>query len=257
MDASSTITARSGPGFWSAVREALAGSHQDFTEGSLGRGILLLAILMVLEMVMESLFGIVDIFFVAHLGADAVTIAGLTEGMLTILFAIAMGLAMASTAMVARRVGEKDLEGAADAAVQSIGIGGLVSIVVGVFGIVFASDLLRLMGASPAVVQGGTRYTATMLGGCFVIVMLFLNNAIFRGAGDAAIAMRVLWVANAINIVLDPCLILGLGPFPKLGVTGAAVSTTIGRGVGVVYQFWYLFGGRVRVRILARHVKVH
>jgi putative MATE family efflux protein len=257
MDVSSAVTARSGPGFWSSVREALAGSHQDFTEGSLGRAILLLAIPMVLEMVMESLFGIVDIFFVAHLGADAVTIAGLTEGMLTILFAIAMGLAMASTAMVARRVGEKDFDGAADSAVQSIGLGVLVSLIVGVIGIVFAPDLLRLMGGSPAVVRGGARYTATMLGGSFVIVMLFLNNAIFRGAGDAAIAMRVLWVANAINIVLDPCLILGLGPFPKLGVNGAAVSTTIGRGIGVAYQFWYLFGGKLRVRILARHVKIH
>src|SRR6478672_2898641 len=173
MDASSTLKPRSAPGLWSSIREALAGSHQDFTEGSLGRAILLLAIPMVLEMVMESLFGIVDIFFVAHLGADAVTIAGLTEGMLTILFAIAMGLAMASTAMVARRVGEKDLEGAADAAVQSIGLGVFVSIIVGIIGVVFASDLLRLMGASPTVVQGGTRYTAIMLGGCFVIVMLF------------------------------------------------------------------------------------
>src|SRR5689334_5346856 len=146
MDASSTVTTRSAPGFWSSVREALAGSHQDFTEGSLGRGIFLLAIPMVLEMVMESLFGIVDIFFVAHLGADAVTIAGLTEGMLTILFAVAMGLAMASTATVARRVGEKDMEGAADAAVQSIALGVLVSVVVGIIGIVFAHDLLRLMG---------------------------------------------------------------------------------------------------------------
>jgi putative MATE family efflux protein len=212
---------------------------------------------MVLEMVMESLFGLVDIFFVAHLGADAVTIAGLTEGMLTILFALAMGLAMASTAMVARRVGEKDDEGAADSAVQSIWLGLLVSVVIGVIGIVFARDLLRLMGGSPVVVENGWRYTATMLGGSLVIIMLFLNNAIFRGAGDAAIAMRVLWVANAINIALDPCLILGLGPFPKLGVLGAAVSTTIGRGVGVAYQLWYLFGGRTRVRIYARHLRLH
>jgi putative MATE family efflux protein len=236
-------------GFWSSVRESLAGSHQDYTEGSLPRAILLLAIPMVLEMCMESLFGLVDIFWVAHLGADAVTVAGLTEGMLTILFAVALGVAIATTATVARRIGEKNPQGASDAAFHAILLAIAISVIIGAFAIAQGGWLLKMMGASPSVIAGGSRYTKVMLGGCVCIVLLFVNNAIFRGAGDAAIAMRVLWFANGINMLLDPCLIMGLGPFPRLGVTGAAVSTTIGRGCGVLYQFYMLQKGTGRVTV--------
>lgn len=243
--------------FWSSVREAIGGTRQDFTEGPLSRAILLLAIPMILEMVMESLFGIVDIFFVASLGSDSVTAVGLTESMLTIVFAIALGLAMATTATVARRIGEKNPEAAAVVAVQSIAIGVLVSAVVGSIGITNGHNLLVLMGASPAVVRTGSFYTATLLGGSISIILLFLNNAILRGAGDAALAMRVLWVANAINLVLDPCFIFGLGPFPRLGVAGAAVATTIGRSCGVLFQLWLLTGGRARISIRAQQVRLN
>jgi putative MATE family efflux protein len=212
---------------WRTLREAVSGSEQDFTQGSIGRAITLLAIPMVLEMSMESLFGIIDVFFVARLGADAIATVGITESMLTIVFGIAMGLCMATTAMVARRTGEKDAAGAAKAAVQAILLGVLVSIPI----------------------ETGTGYGAVIIGTNVIIMLLFLINAIFRGAGDAAIAMRVLWVSNLINIALDPCLIFGLGPFPEMGVTGAAVATAIGRGTGVVYQIWVLFGGRGRVQI--------
>ena len=204
---------------------------------------------MVLEMAMESLFGLVDVFFVAHLGSNATATVGITESIFTLVFAAALGLGMATTAMVARRVGEKNPEAAAVAAVQSIGIGVVISIVVGIFGVLDAPQLLRLMGASTEIVQTGSTYTRIMLGGSGTVFMLFLINAIFRGAGDPAIAMRVLLIANAINIVLDPCLILGLGPFPRLGVTGAAVSTTIGRSIGVMLQLWYLFSPRNTVTI--------
>jgi putative MATE family efflux protein len=234
---------------WASVREAIHGSRQDFTEGPIGRAILLLAIPMVLEMVMESLFAVVDIFWVAHLGSDAITAVGLTESMLAPVFSIAMGISMSTTAMVARRVGEKDRKGAAVAAVQAIALGILVSVSVGIAGVTFAPHLLALMGASPDVVTIGHRYTSIVLGGCICILMLFLNNAIFRGAGDPAIAMRVLWLSNLINLVLDPCFIFGLGPFPRLGVAGAAVATTTGRGIGVLYQFWVLFRGSGRVRL--------
>ena len=204
---------------------------------------------MVLEMAMESLFGLVDVFFVAHLGSNATATVGITESIFTLVFAAALGLGMATTAMVARRVGEKNTEAAAVVAVQSIGIGIGISIVVGILGVLDAPQLLRLMGASTEIVQTGSTYTRIMLGGSGTVFMLFLINAIFRGAGDPAIAMRVLLIANAINIVLDPCLILGLGPFPRLGVTGAAVSTTIGRSIGVVLQMWYLFSPRNTVTI--------
>lgn len=243
-------------GLWSAVRESLSGAHHDFTTGSLGRAILLLSVPMVLEMAMESLFGIVDVFFVARLGHDAVTTVGLTESLLAILFGVALGLSLATTAMVARRIGEKDAEGAAVAAMQSMVLGVGVSALVGTIGILFAPKLLTLMGAPATVIQDGARYTRLMIGGSAVIFFLFLINGIFRGAGDAALAMRTLWLANAINIVLDPCLINGWGPFPRLGVFGAACATTTGRGIGVLFQLWMLFGAKSRVVLRARHVRI-
>ena len=244
-------------GFWSAVREALRGSHQNFTEGNLNRTILLLAIPMVLEMVLESLFAIVDVAWVGRLGADAVATVGLTESMLSLVFAIGLGLSLSTTAMVARRIGEKDPEDAAISAVQAIVLGLVVSLVLGIPAGIFAPRLLALMGASPSIVATGSGYARIALGGCGAIIMLFLNNAIFRGAGDAAIAMRLLWVSNILNLVLDPCLIFGLGPFPHLGVTGAALATFSGRSIGVLYQFYRLMKGTERIRVLARHLRIN
>jgi putative MATE family efflux protein len=235
--------------WWTSVRESLSGVRRNYTSGSIPRLIVLLAIPMVLEMMMESLFGIVDIYFVARLGADSVATVMLTESTLVLVFGVALGLSLATTAFVARRIGENDPEGATAAAVQSIAIGVAISIVVGIAGIFFAPRMLALMGASTSVVATGHRYTAVLLGGSAVIFLIFLINAIFRGAGDPALAMRTLWLANAINIVLDPCLINGWGPFPKLGVMGAAVATTIGRGVGVLYQLHLLSSGKSRVRV--------
>jgi putative MATE family efflux protein len=241
---------------WATVREAVRGSHQDFTEGPIGRAILLLAIPMVMEMMMESVFAIADIFWVSKLGADSVATVGITESILALIYAVAIGVSVSATAMVARRIGERDPEHAASAAVQAIALGVVLAIPIGITGALLAPKLLALMGGSPALVATGWRYTAIMLGGNVVILLLFLVNAIFRGAGDAAIAMRVLWFANILNIVLGPCFIFGLGPFPKLGVTGAAVATTIGRGCGVLYQLWTLSRGRGRVVITRRHLRL-
>jgi putative MATE family efflux protein len=243
--------------FWSSVREALKGSHQDFTTGNLNRAILLLAIPMVLEMVLESLFAVTDVFWVGRLGANAVATVGITESMLALVFAIGLGVALSTTAMVARRIGEKDPEDAAIAGVQSIFVGLGISLVLGIPAGIYAPDLLRAMGASPEIVASGSGYTRIALGGCGAVIMLFLNNAIFRGAGDAAIAMRLLWVSNIINLVLDPCLIFGLGPFPRLGVTGAAVATLTGRSIGVLYQFHRLLRGTERIHVMARHLRVN
>ena len=231
------------------LKEALFGSHQDFTEGSLNRAIILLSIPMILEMMMESLFGIVDVFFVARLGPDSVATVGFTESLLTIVFGVAIGLSMATTAFVARRIGEKDAEGAADGAVQAIGLGLVLAAVFGAIGFFEAPALLRLMGASPAILANA-RYTQLVLSGSAAIFLLFLINAIFRGAGDPSLAMRSLWIANAFNIVLDPCLINGWGPFPRLGVFGAAVATTTGRSIGVLFQIWELSrpGNRIAIR---------
>jgi putative MATE family efflux protein len=241
---------------WASLVEAVRGSHQDYTTGSLNRAILLLAVPMVLEMVLESLFGVVDIFWVGRLGANAVATIGLTESMLSLIFAVAMGLSLSTTAMVARRIGEKDPEGAAVAGVQAIALGFIVSLAIGIPCGIWAPNLLRLMGASPEIVATGSGYTRICLGGSFAVLLLFLNNAIFRGAGDAAIAMRLLWVSNIINLVLDPCLIFGWGPFPRLGVTGAALATLTGRSIGVLYQFYRLMRGTERLRILKSQVRI-
>jgi putative MATE family efflux protein len=244
------------PGLWRAIGEAIRGTQRDYTQGSIGRAILLLSVPMVLEMVMESVFAVVDIFFVAKLGAAAAATVGLTESMITLVYALAMGLGIGATAMVARRIGERDPEGAAHAAAQVIMLGLMVALVVGVCGGTFAPGLLSMMGAEPGVVRLGANYTRIMLGGNVVIIMLFLINATFRGAGDAAIAMRVLWLANLINICLGPCLIFGLGPFPKLGVTGAAVATTIGRGTGALFAFSRLLRPGGRLRLERRHFQL-
>jgi len=245
------------PRLWASIREAVRGSHQDFTTGSLNRAILLLAIPMVLEMVLESLFAVVDVFWVGRLGADAVATVGLTESMLLLVFAISMGLGLTTTAMVARRTGEKDPEGAAVAGVQSIFLGLVCAIVIGVPCLFLAPDLLRLMGGTPDIIMVGSSYARIALGGSGVVLLLFLNNAIFRGAGDAAIAMRLLWVSNIINLILDPCLIFGWGPFPRLGVTGAALATFTGRGIGVICQFYRLWRGTERIRLLRRHIRAN
>jgi putative MATE family efflux protein len=245
------------PSLWKSIREAVRGSHQDFTTGSLNRAILLLAIPMVLEMVLESLFAVVDVFWVGRLGADAVATVGLTESLLSLVFAVGLGLSLSTTAMVARRTGEKDPNGAAVAGVQAIVIGLAVSLAIGLPCFFYAPRLLQLMGASPQVIAVGSSYARIALGGSGAILMLFLNNAIFRGAGDAAIAMRLLWVSNIINLVLDPCLIFGWGPFPKLGVTGAALATFTGRSIGVAYQFYRLLRGSERIRILRQHIRIN
>lgn len=241
-------------GLWADLREAVRGTQQDFTEGSIGRAIFLLAVPMVLEMSLESLFAVCDVFFVARLSADAVATIGLTESVLTLIYAVAMGLSMATTALVARRIGEKDPAAAAVTAVQAIALGILVSLPIGVLGAVYARELLRAMGGSTELIAIGSGYTAVMLGGNVTIMLLFLINAIFRGAGDAAIAMRSLWLANILNIALDPCFIFGWGPFPEMGVAGAAVATNIGRGIGVLYQLSALAKQRGRVRVGRRQL---
>jgi putative MATE family efflux protein len=243
-------------GIWATVRLALAGSELDYTAASINRAIALLAIPMVLEMVMESAFAITDAFFVSRLGIDAVATVGFTEALLTVVFDIAIGLSMATTAMVARRIGERDREGARIAATQAIALGIFSSMLIAVPGVLFADHLLRLMGGTPELVASGTGYTRVLFGGSGTIMLLFLINAVFRGAGDAAVAMRALWLANGCNILLDPCFIFGLGPFPELGLTGAAVATTLGRGIGVGYQLWVLFGVGSRVRLAARRLRL-
>ncbi len=236
------------------VRESLSDNETDFTVGPIGRALGLLAIPMMLEMAMESVFAVVDIAFVSRLGTDAIAAVGLTEALVTVLYAVAIGLGMAVTAMVSRRIGAKDRDAAAHVTGQAILVGGVLAVVIGVFGVKYAVDLLQMMGASDSVIAEGKGFTAILLGGSASILYLFLLNAAFRGAGDAPVALRSLTLANAINIGLDPCLIFGLGPFPELQVTGAAVATTIGRGIGVMYLAWYLFGGKGRLEFTFRHL---
>lgn len=252
---SNVITKRTS--LFSSIREAVMGdTHRDFTEERIGRAIMLLAIPMMLEMIMESLFAVVDMFWVAHLGADSIATIGFTEGLLTLIYTVALGLSIATAATVARRIGEKDPAAASETAAQAIILGALIALAIGVSGAIFAPQLLTLMGASPAVIKIGTGYARAIFGGSGTVMLLFLINAVFRGAGDASLAMRVLWTANLINIVLNPLLIFGVGPFPRLGVTGSGIGTTIGRGIGVLFQLFMLTGGWSRVVVHTREFRL-
>ena len=235
---------------------ALRGDETEFTRGSINRAIFLLAVPMVLEMVMESLFAVVDVYFVAKVGVDAIATVGLTEFVIMIVYSIGIGLSMAATAVVSRRIGEKEYKRAGDAAFQSILIASVFSIVIALVGIVYAEDILRLMGGSEELIRSGFGYTQVMLGGNLCIILLFLLNAIYRGAGDTAMAMRSLWIANGLNIVLDPIFIFGLGPIPAFGIEGAAIATTIGRSTGVCYQVYGLLGGKRIIKLTIDNIKV-
>ncbi|MDH3223202.1 MAG: MATE family efflux transporter, partial [Gemmatimonadota bacterium] len=242
--------------FWQAVRAAVKGSSVDFTEAPLRTAIVLLAVPMVLEMAMESVFAVVDIFWVSQLGAEAVATVALTESFLALVYTAAMGLSIGVTAVVARRSGEKAPEAAARTTVQAIALGLLISTVIAAFGLFRARELLALMGADEAIISAGVGYTRVMLAGNVSILLLFLINAAFRGAGDAAIAMRVLWFGNGINLILDPMLIFGIGPFPEMGVTGAGVATVTGRSIAVLVQLFTLFRLSDRLRLRMRHVSI-
>ncbi len=243
--------------FITLFKQALSNDTQrDFTKGPIGNAAFLLAVPMVLEMVMESIFAVTDIFFVSGLGSEAIAVVGLTEAVITLLYAVAIGLSMAVTATIARRIGEKDIEGAKTATGQTIWLGAFTAMVVAGIGLLYAKDILLAMGATQSVVEMGESYTSIMLTGSFTIIYLFLFSAIFRGAGDANIAMRSLWLANGINIVLDPLLIYGVWFFPEMGVTGAAVATNIGRGIGIIYQVYHLANGSSRIKIAWKNLKI-
>ncbi len=241
---------------WQDIKEAIAGTERDFTTTSVGRAIFILAVPMVLEMIMESVFAVVDIFFVSKLGADAVATVGITESTMTIVYAIGVGLSTATTALVSRRIGEKKNKEAGEVAFQAILVGLIISIVIAIPGVLFASNFLKIMGATDQMAKDGYMFPAIMFGGNAIIMLLFINNAVFRSSGDAAISMRIMWFANIINIILDPVLIFGLGPFPELGLMGAAVATNIGRGLAVVYQFFFLFRGKHRIRLYIDNLKI-
>ncbi|MCY1722158.1 MATE family efflux transporter [Prolixibacteraceae bacterium Z1-6] len=241
---------------WIDVKEAIGGTERDFTETSLGKAIFILAVPMVLEMIMESVFAVVDIFFVSKLGADAVATVGITESVMTVVYAIGVGLAMATTALVSRRIGEKKKKEAGVVAFQAILAGTFVSLLLAVPGVIFAKEFLLLMGGTEGMAEEGYLFPAIMFGGNVVIMLLFIINSVFRSSGDAAISMRVMWFANIINIILDPLLIFGYGPFPELGLQGAAIATTIGRGLAVLYQFYLLFSGKYRIRLYLESLKL-
>ena len=241
--------------FFSLVGQSLRGIEHDYTQGSMRGAIVLLAIPMILELSLESVFAVVDMFFVGKLGANAIAAVGLTELAITIIYSVAIGLSTGATAVVARRIGEKDPDGAAHAGMQSILIAVIVTVITSTIGIVYADDLLRIMGAHEDVIREGAVFTRIMLGGSIVIILLFLINGIFRGAGDAAMAMKSLWIASLLNIILCPCLINGYGPFPELGLKGAAIATTIGRGIGVLYQCYHFFKGEGIIKVRRSHFK--
>jgi putative MATE family efflux protein len=243
--------------FWQDIAESVRGTERDFTDVKLGRAILLLAIPMVLETVMESTFAVVNIFFVSKVSADAVAAVGITETMLYLVYSIGFGLGTATTAVVSRRIGEKDPTLASISAAQAISGGFALSIIISFIGIFFPRDLLRLMGASNEVVETGYMYTAIILGSNGLVMLLFIINAVFRAAGNAAISMRVIWMANIINIILDPFLIFGWGPFPELGVKGAAIATAVSRGLAVLYQFLVLLKGKARIKISLKQFKIN
>ena len=245
------------PSVFSLIKQALRGAEYDYTQGNIRKAIFLLAVPMILELILESCFAVVDAYFVGHLpnATNAVTAVGLTELSITIVYSLAIGLSTAATAVVARRIGEKNPDGAAHAGMQSLLIAVIAAIVFGILGAVFAEDILRIMGAKPEVIKDGVGFTRIMLGGNIVIVLLFLINGIFRGAGDAAMAMKSLWLASGLNIVLCPLLIYGYGPFPELGLQGAAIATIIGRGTGVLYQCYHLFKGKGIIKIKPIHFK--
>lgn len=239
----------------SLIRQSLNGELLDYTQGSIRKAVILLAIPMMLEMSMESVFAVVDIYFVSHLGKHAVSTVGLTESVITIVYSLAIGISMAATAMVARRIGEKNPEAATKAGMQSILVSLVITISVSIIGFIYAADILRLMGAEQMSIDTGINYTRIIMGGSLVIMLLFLINGIFRGAGDAMMAMKSLWLANICNIILCPILIRGFGPIPAFGLTGAAMSTTIGRGIGVCYQLYHLFNGKRLVKFTVKLLK--
>ena len=250
-----TLAARNAQ-LWGDVRDAVRAVPRDYTSGSLGRAVLLLAVPMVLEMGMQSVFSVVDVYFVGRLGPEAVAVLGLSDSLIALVFAVSMGLSMGAAAMVARRIGEGSPERASAAAVQAIAAGCAVSFAIGVAGVVWASDLLVLLGATPELAASGRTFTAIMLGGCVTVTLLFMINGIFRGAGDPVLAMRALWLANLVNIVLDPILIFGLGPIPAFGLEGAAIATTVGRGLGVAYQLRVLTSGNGRLAVDWRRARI-
>jgi len=242
--------------FFKYFKLAVSGKEQDFTSGSIRRAVFMLAIPMILEMLMESIFAIVDIFYVSKVSVNAVATIGLTESVITLVYAVAIGLSMAATAIVARRIGEKDTKGASQAAVQVIFLGAIVAAFISVIGIVYPKEILGLMGGESDLIEEGYGYTQILMGGNITIMLLFLINAIFRGAGDASVAMWALIVSNGLNIVLDPIFIFGLGPIPAYGVQGAAIATTIGRGTAVIFQLFILFYGWSRIKVRFRDLVI-
>ncbi len=241
---------------WSDLKEAIRGTEKDFTTIPIGKAIILLSIPMVLEMIMESIFAVVDILFVSKLGTQEIAIVGVTEFMMVLVYAVGMGLSVGTTAMVSRRIGEKNKRGASQAAVQAIIATMMISVLFSIIGILFAKDLLRLMGLPEETIEMGYHYPMIMLAGNGIIMLLFVINAVFRSSGDAAISMRVLWIANLLNIILDPMLIFGWGFFPELGVKGAAIATNTGRGIAVIYQMYLLFKGNYRIKVMVQDIKL-